>query len=189
MALVDHVFAHGIESVQLPSLAVTVNADVADGDLFYEVCDEAGDVDEVVCVGNEERVGGGHVGEIIIEGWECGCAEETRGGRDRWVVGLIGCGGGLGRVGCAVEHGFLVLFGVEVGSVGVFCRICLSGRSEYGGVEEERGIPAGITAGCCLRWGVLCALCEFVGKEGSADWGEAGDSALDVIAVVVGVVV
>lgn len=79
MALVEHVFANGLQGVAFPAFSAAVYAHIADGDLFDEIADEAVDVDEIVCVGDEERVGGGHVGEIILEGWEGEGAEETGG--------------------------------------------------------------------------------------------------------------
>jgi hypothetical protein len=181
VALVDHVFADGLQGVELPAFAVAVYADVADGDLFCEVVDEAGDVDEIVGIGDEEGVGGGHVGEIVLEGGERGGAEETRGGR-----GLLWRGRGLGRAsGGAVS----VPFRVEVGSVGVARGICLSAGGGYGGGGGGESVPARIAPGCG-RGGVLRrAVGELVGEEGGGDGGQAGDPALDVVAVEVGAVV
>ena len=100
MALVDHVFADGVEGVELPAFTVAVYADVADGDLFCEVVDEAGDVDEEIGVGDEKGVGRGHVGEVILEGGGRGCAKEAGGGRGRLLLG--GCGLGRARWGVDV---------------------------------------------------------------------------------------
>lgn len=135
MALVDHVFANGFQSVEFSSPSVAVDAHVADCNLFREVVDEAGDVDEIIGVGDEERVGGGHVGEIVLEGRGGGGAEETGAlGGEGGVV--VGDGRGLRWARCAAEHVLSVLFGVDVGSVGVFCGVCLS-RGVIGAVDYQ----------------------------------------------------
>lgn len=154
MALVDHVFAHGVQGVELPSFSVAVDANVSDGDLFCEVADEAGDVDEVIGVGDEEGVGGGHVGEVIWEGRERGCAEEAG---ELWVLDVLEGGGGLGRTGCAVDQVFPVPFRGEVGPVGVLGDICLSAGGwvrEEG--QEEGAYPHGSHR--AMGWDVCCGV-------------------------------
>ena len=68
MTLVDHVFSRGFERSETFAFAVAINADVPDHDLFAEVGDEAGDVDEVFRVGDEEGVDGGHMRQVVFEG-------------------------------------------------------------------------------------------------------------------------
>lgn len=157
MALVEHVFANGVQGVELPSFSVAVDADVSDRDLFCEVVDEAGDVDEVIGVGDEEGVGGGHVGEVIREGRGRGCAEEAR---ELWVVGFGGGGrgrGGLGRAGCAVDQVFLVPFRAKVGSVGILRGICLSAGGGY--MRRRRRRRGRTRTDRTGRWAGMVAVC------------------------------
>ena len=115
VALVEHVFADCVERVEFPAPAVAVYADVVHDDLFCEVIHEAGEVDEVVGVGDEEGVGGGHVGEVVLEGWRrCG-AEETGGGGGVYGVLLWLLCGPRG----ALDGVVLVPFGIDVGGVGI----------------------------------------------------------------------
>lgn len=98
-------FADRLQGAELPSPSVAVYAHVAGCNLFGEVIDEAGDVDEVIGIGDKERVGGGHVGEIVWEGRGGGGAEET----GELGGAVVGEGRLLGRAGRAVEHGLSVL--------------------------------------------------------------------------------
>jgi len=71
------VFSNCIHSPEFTTLLVAEDADISDGDLFAKVSDETGKVDEVLCVGNEERMGVGHVCQVIFEGGRLLIAEET----------------------------------------------------------------------------------------------------------------
>lgn len=106
MALVKHVFANGLEGAEFPAFSVAVYAHVADCDLFHEKVDEARGVEEIIGVGDEEGVGRGHVGEIILEGRGGGGAEKTGGGGE--VRGCVWFGMLLGA-GCVLEGVLSVL--------------------------------------------------------------------------------
>lgn len=175
--------------MELPSLSVAVYAHVTDCDFFREVTDEAGDVDEIVGIGDEEGVGGGHVGEVVLDG-RGGCgAEETGELCGAWLV--VGEGGGKMGVGWVVKHGLSVLPGVEMGSVRVRCGVCLSRRGVGAGSAKRRegGVPARVASGICLGGDVVCALVEFLSEDRGGDGGQGGESALDVVPVVIGAVV
>lgn len=77
-----------------------------------------------------------------------------------------------------------------MGSVGVLCGVCLSGRRM--GARLPRGetdVRARVAAGVVFWVVILCARVELLGKDGGADGGEGGDSALDVVPVVIGAIV
>jgi hypothetical protein len=77
MTLVHHVFPNGIQAPEFPAFLVAEDADVANCDLLTQICDETWKVDEIFGIGDEKRMGVGHMGEVGFDRGRLLSAEET----------------------------------------------------------------------------------------------------------------
>jgi len=69
-------FPHCIEASELPAPLETGYAGVVDRDTLAEERQESGEVGEVLQIRDEERVGGGHMRDILVDRFEGGYRAE-----------------------------------------------------------------------------------------------------------------